>query len=167
LRIDTDISALRRTRWHEYLLRFVLGGAVTVLAGLIADRFGPGVGGLFLAFPAIFPASATLISSHEKEKKARRGLSGTERGRQLAATDAAGATMGAVGLIAFAVVAWCILPKHATPIAIACASAAWLSVSLLLWLAREHRRFLFANLSTTRLRSRQQSHSVHSHRRSH
>jgi hypothetical protein len=27
-------SALRQTRWHEYLVRFVLGGAMTVVAGL-------------------------------------------------------------------------------------------------------------------------------------
>ena len=87
MRISTDISALWRTRWYEYLLRFLLGGVVTVLAGLIADRFGPGIGGLFLAFPAIFPASATLISSHEEKKKARSGLAGHERGRQLAAAN--------------------------------------------------------------------------------
>ena len=52
-------SALGQTRWYEYLVRFVLGGAMTVVAGLIAARFGPVIGGLFLAFPAIFPASAT------------------------------------------------------------------------------------------------------------
>jgi hypothetical protein len=34
------------------------------VVGLIAARFGPVVGGLFLAFPAIFPASATLIEKH-------------------------------------------------------------------------------------------------------
>jgi hypothetical protein len=31
--------------------------------GLLAKKFGSTVGGLFLAFPAIFPASATLIES--------------------------------------------------------------------------------------------------------
>ena len=31
-------SALRQTRWYEYLVRFVLGGAMTVIAGLIAAR---------------------------------------------------------------------------------------------------------------------------------
>ena len=40
---------------------------------------------LFLAFPAIFPASATLIEKHEKEKKEREGYAelGVEE-RQLA-----------------------------------------------------------------------------------
>jgi hypothetical protein len=51
------------------------------------------VGGLFLAFPAIFPASATLVEKHEAENKKRRGLSGMVRGREAAALDAAGAAM--------------------------------------------------------------------------
>ena len=49
---------------------------MTVLAGVIAKKFGPVVGGLFLAFPAIFPASATLIEKHERERKERKGLKG-------------------------------------------------------------------------------------------
>jgi Protein of unknown function (DUF3147) len=66
-------SALGQTRWYEYLVRFVLGGAMTVVAGLIAARFGPVIGGLFLAFPAIFPASATLIEKHVRERKEKAG----------------------------------------------------------------------------------------------
>lgn len=65
-------SSLRQTRWHEYLARFVLGGAMTLIAGLIAARFGPVVGGLFLAFPAIFPASATLIEKQVRECKEKK-----------------------------------------------------------------------------------------------
>ena len=71
MRVGTRISALRQTKWHEYLFRFFIGGAATALAGLVAMRFGAGIGGLFLAFPVIFPASATLIYSHEKKKKSR------------------------------------------------------------------------------------------------
>jgi hypothetical protein len=55
--VQFKLSAIRQTRWHEYLVRFVLNGAMTIVAGLIAARFGPVIGGLFLAFPAIFPAS--------------------------------------------------------------------------------------------------------------
>jgi Protein of unknown function (DUF3147) len=69
-------SALRQTRWYEYLVRFVLGGAMTVVAGLIAARFGPVIGGLFLAFPAIFPASATLIEKHARERRCQSKFSG-------------------------------------------------------------------------------------------
>jgi hypothetical protein len=53
--VQFDPSALRQTRWYEYLVRFVLGGAMTVITGLVAARFGPVVGGLFLAFPRSFP----------------------------------------------------------------------------------------------------------------
>ena len=47
-------SALKETRAYEYLIRFGLGGITTVLAGVIADRFGPATGGLFLAFLPFF-----------------------------------------------------------------------------------------------------------------
>jgi hypothetical protein len=47
-------SALKQSRWYEYVLRFVLGGLATVMAGAVAAFYGPAVGGLFLAFPAIF-----------------------------------------------------------------------------------------------------------------
>ena len=69
-------SALRQTRGYEYLVRFVLGGVMTAVAGLIAARFGPVIGGLFLAFPAIFPASVTLIEKHVRERKEKAGLPG-------------------------------------------------------------------------------------------
>jgi hypothetical protein len=50
-------------------------------------------GGLFLAFPAIFPASATLIEQHERRRKQGTGGHGTLRGRRAAALDAAGASI--------------------------------------------------------------------------
>jgi hypothetical protein len=54
-------AALKQTHGYEYAVRFGLGGLTTVIAGLIADQLGPETGGLFLAFPAIFCASATLV----------------------------------------------------------------------------------------------------------
>src|SRR5579863_7142766 len=77
VRIQVDLGSLRRIRWHEYVVRFVLGGAVTVATGLIAKAYGPVVGGLFLAFPAIFPASATLLDKHEREEKSKAGFPNT------------------------------------------------------------------------------------------
>jgi hypothetical protein len=59
------------------VLRFALGGLTTVVAGIHADMYVPAVGGLFLAFPAIFCASATLIEKHERKRKqemASRGI---------------------------------------------------------------------------------------------
>lgn len=52
--IQFNLGALSEIRWYEYLVRFVLGGAMTVVAGLIAARFGPIIGGLFLAFRPFF-----------------------------------------------------------------------------------------------------------------
>src|SRR5262249_43273274 len=120
-------SALRDIRWYEYVIRFALGGAMTVIAGLIASRFGPVVGGLFLAFPAIFPASVTLIETHERERKEKAGLSGARRGKEAAALDAAGAVLGSVGLAAFAVVIW-LLTEQSPLLALVLATAAWLTV---------------------------------------
>ena len=104
-------SALRQTRWYEYLVRFVLGGAMTVIAGLIAARFGPVIGGLFLAFPAIFPASATLIEKHVRERKEKAGLPGARRGKEAAALDASGAALGSFGLAAFGLVIWLMIVR--------------------------------------------------------
>ena len=91
-------SSLREGRWYEYLIRFALGGAVTVFTGLIGSRYGPSVGGLFLALPAIFCASATLIEKHEIRRKRAAGFAGERRGQGAAALDAAGAALGALGM---------------------------------------------------------------------
>ena len=88
--VKIKFSALRDTHWHEYALRFGLGGLATVCTGLIAEAFGPAAGGLFLAFPAIFCASATLIEKHERDRKEKAGLPGKRRGQQAAALDAHG-----------------------------------------------------------------------------
>ncbi len=109
--IKVDFSTLRQTQWHDYAVRFLFGGLITAFAGIIAKKFGPGIGGLFLAFPAIFPASATLIEKHEKEKRESLGLKGAARGRNVAIIDAAGSSMGSVGLFVFAIVVWQFMPR--------------------------------------------------------
>ena len=128
-------SALRQTRWYEYLVRFVLGGAMTVVAGLIAAHFGPVIGGLFLAFPAIFPASATLIEKHVRERKEKAGLSGARRGKEAAALDAAGAALGSFGLAAFGLVIWMVIMRSSVW-ALVLAAASWLAVAMLAWQLR-------------------------------
>src|SRR5438105_15081010 len=99
-------SALKQSRWYEYVLRFVLEGLATAMAGAIAQFFGPEAGGLFLAFPAIFCASATLVEKHERERKEEAGLLGTRRGKEAAALDAAGAALGSIGLLTFGAAIW-------------------------------------------------------------
>jgi hypothetical protein len=137
MRIRIDPSALSKTRWYEFAVRFFFGGLITAATGMIARKFGPGVGGLFLAFPAIFPASATLIEKHERQKKERAGLHGTVRGRKAAATDAAGAAIGSAGLFVFALVNNRFLPNYSPCLVLPAATAIWLAVSLLLWQIRK------------------------------
>lgn len=137
MKVSANLSALKTTRWYEYAVRFVLGGCVTAGAGLIAKHYGPVFGGLFLAFPAIFPASATLVEKHQRQKKRRAGIVDTKRGQEAAGLDAAGATLGSLGLTAFALVVWRLLPGWNVWAVFAMAIAGWLGVSVGLWLIRK------------------------------
>lgn len=137
MNVGVDFSAIRRTQWSEYAVRFVFGGLITALAGYIAKRYGPVVAGLFLAFPAICPATATLIEKHEEQRKHRAGLHGTARGRTIAAVDTAGAAMGSIGLMAFGVVTWLALPRLSACAVLALAGVAWLTVSFAVWRLRK------------------------------
>jgi Protein of unknown function (DUF3147) len=137
MRVSLHLSALQKTKWYEYLVRFVFGGTITVLAGLIAKEYGPVLGGLFLAFPAIFPASATLLEKHEKEKKKKAGIAKTIRGRQAAALDAYAAALGSVGLFFFGLIVWRFLQEHNALSVLLAATALWALTSILLWRARK------------------------------
>jgi hypothetical protein len=109
----------RETKGWEYTLRFVFGGVVTAAVGVIGVAFGPVVAGLFLAFPAILPATITLIETH--------------RGREKAGVDALGASLGSVGLMAFGVMLWLLAPRSAGWIVIGAATIVWFAVSAGLW----------------------------------
>ena len=111
--ISVSLARLRQTKPRDFLLRFVFGGAITVATGLIATRFGPVVGGLFLAFPAILPASLTLLAQHA-------------RNTPPAGADAYGSIFGSVGLLAFAALVW----------VLGIAVPAWLllSLAMLVWI---------------------------------
>ncbi len=137
--VKANFASLKDTKPHDYAIRFLFGGLCTVAAGLIAKRFGPGVGGLFLAFPAIFPAGASLIEKHEKEKKQKAGFEGTTRGRTAAGIDSVGASIGCIGLAGFAAVLWQGLPRHNAVIVIAAATFVWLVISVSLWVLRKSR----------------------------
>jgi hypothetical protein len=92
-------------------------------------------GGLFLAFPAIFPASATLIEEHVRERKEKAGLPGARRGKEAAALDAAGAVLGSLGLAAFGLVIWLMIVQSPAW-ALVLAAASWLAVAVLGWQVR-------------------------------
>ncbi|MGB7600106.1 MAG: DUF3147 family protein [Candidatus Sulfotelmatobacter sp.] len=137
MKIKVDTTGLRNSKWYEFALRFSFGGAVTAFAGLVAKRYGPEVGGLFLAFPAIVPATATLIRKREQQKKESAGYDGAERGRAAAAVDVAGAAMGGFGLVAFSVIVWLKLTEWKTPIVLAVATTVWFLVAFSIWQLRE------------------------------
>lgn len=136
MKIGLDLESLKENSWREYAVRFFFGGVITATAAIVAKKFGPEVAGLLLAFPAIFPASATIIEKHEREKLARAGFDGTRRGRSIASIDAAGATMGSLGLIAFGALAWKTLPLYPTWGVLAAATFAWFVVAMAVWTLR-------------------------------
>ena len=93
-------------------------------------------GGLFLAFPAIFPANATLVQKHETEKKRKAGIVDNGRGRKAAALDARGAAFGCVALASFAAALWLLLPGWSAAASLGTALAIWLAIALLAWQLR-------------------------------
>jgi len=95
----------------KYLTRFVFGAGIAATAATVGMLFGPKVGGILLAFPAILPASLTLIERKD--------------GRHEAKVDATGALLGSVALIGFAVVAALALRRLNPAIALGLACATW------------------------------------------
>ena len=119
-RICFDRAALRSVQPRDLAVRFAFGFGVSVAAGIVTLAFGSRTGGLFLAFPAILPASLTLIEKKE--------------GRRPAEGNAVGAIIGAVALVAFALTAWAVFTHIPGATVEAVALAAWLIVSVLLYL---------------------------------
>lgn len=126
MRPTLDPAGLKKTKLWEYVVRFVFGGVITVLAGLVAKRWGPVIGGLFLAFPAILPASLTLVSQHD--------------GRRRAVDDARGGRLGSVGLIGFAGVVWMAATTWPPVAVLVAATFAWLAIDGVLWAIRYGRK---------------------------
>lgn len=137
MKIQVEPAAIIKTRWYEYAVRFLFGGVITVGAGIIAKKYGPDIGGLFLAFPAIFPAGATLIEKHEKEKKEDVGMHGAQRAAQAVSADAAGASIGTIGLSIFGLSVWKSMATYPVWLVLAGATAAWWASSFLLWELRK------------------------------
>ncbi len=137
--VHARFSALKQGKWYEHAMRLVLGGLTTVAAGVVADRYGPATGGLFLAFPAIFCASATLIEKHERQRKQEKRIRGDRRGREAAALDAAGAGWGSAALAMFGISVWQLAP-HSSVGTLGIASVAWLACAILMWRVRRELR---------------------------
>jgi nicotinamide mononucleotide (NMN) deamidase PncC len=106
---------------RNYLVRFGFGATASVVAGIVTLLHGPVAGGVFLAFPAILPATLTLL---EKDK-----------GTVAAVADARGAVIGALSLIAFAATVIALHGRLWTVAALAAALGAWGVASMLLYAA--------------------------------
>ncbi|HEY0492271.1 MAG TPA: DUF3147 family protein [Candidatus Dormibacteraeota bacterium] len=119
--VAVDLGKLREARAADYAIRFAFGAAISIVAGLASLAFGPRVGGLFLAFPAILPATLTLLEKKE--------------GKTKACADASGGVIGAFGLAAFAVVAALLLRTASPALALLAALLVWILVAVGLYFA--------------------------------
>lgn len=142
MRIRLKLSKVRKSSWSDYGIRFLFGGAITVLTGFFAKQYGPVFGGLFLAFPAIFPASSTLIEKHQREEELAEGSPNTHRGRLLSALDARGAAWGSIGLMCFGAFAWKFLSRWNAAGSLLAALGVWLLASVAFWRLGELRRVI-------------------------
>lgn len=123
LRVGFDPEKLRKLRPRDLAIRFAFGAGVSLVAALVGLRFGNRAGGLFLAFPAILPASLTLIESKE--------------GKQKAIDDLKGAMIGGFGLAAFATLMLGVPALTSVPIALLLALVAWTATVLGLYVLIE------------------------------
>jgi hypothetical protein len=111
-----DVQKLREATVKDYAIRFVFGGAVSVLAALISHWTTGRFGGIFTAFPAILLASLTLIGHHE--------------GQEAAAEDAEGGVVGALALAATAALLAVTLPRMPGVVALLASLALWLLITI-------------------------------------
>lgn len=137
IKVTYDPGGLRQTNWREIGIRFLFGGFITVAAGLIAKEYGPALGGLFMAFPAIFPASATLVAKHADQEMEQAGLPGDTRAARAAALDARGTAMATIGLMLFGALTWKFLPAGHTVWVLIGSTAAWFFVAGTIWWLRK------------------------------
>jgi Protein of unknown function (DUF3147) len=110
---------LRKTTLMEYLLRFGFGGVVALAASAAGHAWGPRVGGLFLAFPALLPAGLLLVKEHD--------------GRAAAADDARGALLGSLGMVGFGVAIWFTAERLAPWLSLTAALGMWVGLSVGAW----------------------------------
>lgn len=106
-----DLSGLKKVKPRDLAIRFAFGAAVAVVAGIASLTLGSAAAGPLLAFPAILPATLTLMEKEDGESKTIHDLQGS--------------VLGAVGMCAFAVVAWSMLGRLPLVVALLLALAAW------------------------------------------
>lgn len=137
MKIKFDAQALKDSSWLGHLTRFVIGGLVTVGVGLFTKATDAKAGGLLLAMPSIMPVGIALLARIQRHKPG--ATSRNDRGRHAALVEAAGASFGTVGLLAFALVSWQLLLRVPAWVALPAATLAWAAIAAGLWAARKSR----------------------------
>jgi uncharacterized membrane protein (GlpM family) len=107
-----ELAHLKEVRAKELLVRFALGGAVSIIAGIISKAVSARFGGMFLAFPAILVASLTFVQDKEGTRRADR--------------DAIGAVLGGASLVVFAAVGESMFGRHSSVLVLVASLGAWL-----------------------------------------
>jgi hypothetical protein len=103
----------------EYLLRFALGAAISIIAGIIGKTISARFGGAFLAFPSILPASLTLLEEKEGTRRSDR--------------NAIGAVLGSLGLVVFAMIAEAAFGQLNPLVVLLLALGGWIVTSVALY----------------------------------
>lgn len=115
-----SLSALRDVPLGHLAIRFGFGAAISAIAALVTIEGGPRLGGVFLAFPAILPATLTLIEEQESKRAA--------------VDDDVGAVMGAAALAVFACLIWVLMPRLGAAATLAGAAASWVAAAAALYI---------------------------------
>lgn len=112
---------LREVPRRDLYIRFAFGAGISIAASIIGLGAGSRFGGIFLAFPAILPATLTLLEKENSKRTAK--------------NDVVGSVFGAAALIVFGLLTWLLVGARGAPIGLAAASLAWLATAVLLYLS--------------------------------
>ncbi len=113
---SVHLGDIRGVHVRELATRFALGAFVSIVAAIISGAVGARLGGVFLAAPAILPASLTIVEHKEGTRKADR--------------DAIGAVVGSLALVVFATVGESMFTRHNPALVLAAALGGWIAAGL-------------------------------------
>jgi uncharacterized membrane protein (GlpM family) len=119
--VGVSSGALREVPRGDLAVRFAFGVVISAVAAIIATVAGSHIGGIFLAFPSILPATLTLIEKEDSKREAE--------------DEDVGAVLGATSLFGFAGTCWLLLPRIGAAGALDCAAAVWLVAAICLYVA--------------------------------
>jgi hypothetical protein len=111
-----QLAKLKEVEPGDLMVRFAFGASISVIAGVVSLVWNAKAGGMFLAFPAILPATLTLIEKKESKRQAEE--------------DDEGALLGSVAMFSFAATSVWVLAAFAAGTALAVATGAWAATAI-------------------------------------